>query len=524
MKLLGQFCIYYTMQDIRNEDVERQNERTIFMVFTISVIFISWTMYFLGLAQNQSYVNFTLVIGICSIIPVIFYKLERFERGTQIWLIILAIWVFYRCYEIKSVLNLPLIVIFLIFSAMYTNLKFTTGLLLVTITYIIIMVRLDIFTFEQTQDPETGLYYADVITAFLPQLLFGYLVAYVILKNYLKTIQKQKIQNKILRNTQKQLIDQERLKSIQILGGGIAHDFNNILTSILGNSSLLLMDNKLLAEERKAINEIETAALKARNLTQQLLNFSKNIPSSQNIINIRSIFSDVVSYSLSGSKCLAVENIDKDLWNIYGDESKISQAIQNLIINADHAMPNGGKINIIAENLIVHENENFKEEPKKFIRIIIEDQGIGIEKENLGKIFDPFFTTKTQGIGLGLAVSFSVIKEHHGNISVESEVGVGTRFIIDLPATDRKIEDKVVITDLTTNLTGNLWVLEDDPSIRDFVRLICVKVGLDAKFFIDGRNLIDALKKKGECNIRFDYVLLDLTIPGGMGGLDIIED
>ncbi len=233
----------------------------------------------------------------------------------------------------------------------------------------------------------------------------------------------------------------QKLESVGLLAGGIAHDFNNLLTGITGNISLAraLLGSPGSAEKASSVLEkAERAASMARNLTQKLLTFSKGGAPVMKAVHISSLLEDSVTFALSGSSVRCDCEMPDDLWPALLDEGQISQVIQNIVLNAVQAMPGGGVIDGVAENVTLDKSEEAVSEgllkEGGYIRLSIKDHGVGIAAEDLARIFDPYFTTKEAGSGLGLATAYSIVEKHGGLITVESEVGEGATFRIYLPA------------------------------------------------------------------------------------------
>jgi len=233
----------------------------------------------------------------------------------------------------------------------------------------------------------------------------------------------------------------EKLESVGLLAGGIAHDFNNILTSILGNISLASMEAAPGSELQNSLEQAEKASLRAKALTVQLLTFSKGGAPVLKLASLTELLKDTAGFALSGSKVKCRFSIPVDLWHAEIDAGQVSQVIHNLVINAQQAMPTGGSIEIRAENIALSEMQSLgRGLPLKsgdYIRVAVADHGTGIPRDHLEKIFDPFFTTKQKGNGMGLAISFSIARQHGGHISVESELGAGSTFYIYLPASTK---------------------------------------------------------------------------------------
>jgi PAS domain S-box-containing protein len=337
-----------------------------------------------------------------------------------------------------------------------------------------------------------------------------------IVVNYRDVTEKRKIEESLLRI--------QKLESIGTLAGGIAHDFNNILTGILGNISLaeMLIDQKDKALER--LSEAERSASRAKDLTSQLLTFSKGGAPILKAASIADILKESVSFALSGSKSTHSFALPDNLWSVVVDEGQMNQVINNIMINADQAMPQGGMIRIRAENVMIKEDDISPLETGPYVKVSIEDQGIGIPEEHLSQIFDPYFTTKQKGSGLGLAITYSVIKRHKGLIEVESHLGVGTTFHIYIPASpDQAVAKKEEFHDKPIQGKGRILVMDDAEVIRDILDQMLSKIGYEVVTTSDGFDTIESYIQAGESGYPFDAVIMDLTVPGGMGGIEAIE-
>ncbi|MGQ9608222.1 MAG: PAS domain-containing hybrid sensor histidine kinase/response regulator [bacterium] len=326
------------------------------------------------------------------------------------------------------------------------------------------------------------------------------------------------------RKLEQELLKADKLESVGILAGGIAHDFNNILFGILGNISLLKRkvnpDDKLYDR----LEKIEKAAIMAKDLTQQLLIFSKGGTPIMKTASIAELLHESADFALRGSNVRCIVNVSKDLLPVEIDEGQMNQVISNMIINADQAMPNGGVINISAENINIDIISSIPLKPGKYVKISIQDEGVGIPEENIQKIFDPFFTTKPRGSGLGLAISYSIIKNHGGYIDVKSKVGEGTTFSIYIPAIDGKsAEEMEEETKLYTG-KGNILVMDDEVYVREMSVDMLNDLGYDAVSVEDGIEAIDVYEKAMKSGKPFDAVIMDLTIPGKAGGKEAIKE
>jgi signal transduction histidine kinase/ActR/RegA family two-component response regulator len=320
-----------------------------------------------------------------------------------------------------------------------------------------------------------------------------------------------------LQRTRQEMLKTEKLESLGVLAGGIAHDFNNILAAILGNISLARIqahDQKKLAQR---LEDAENATARAKDLTQQLLTFARGGDPVKKVIKVSSLLKEAAGFASHGSgvKCIFV--LADNLWPVEADEGQLSQVIHNLVLNAIQAMPNGGKITVIANNA----------EPlsggKKFVKISVEDTGTGIPDDLLPKIFDPYFTTKQQGSGLGLASCFSIISKHDGKIRVESVLGKGTTFHISLPAAEQREETEPATRLEVVRGKGRVLVMDDEEMVREMLIESLEELGYLAESTEDGGAAVELYRKRQEEGTPFAAVIMDLTIPGGIGGKEAIS-
>ena len=328
--------------------------------------------------------------------------------------------------------------------------------------------------------------------------------------------EKQKVEEELLRS--------RKLESIGILAGGIAHDFNNFLTAILGNISLATMPTAPREKIYQRLTEAERACLRARDLTQQLLTFSKGGAPIKKSASIAEILRYSASFTLAGSNVKCDFSLPDTLWPVEIDEGQISQVINNLIINACQAMPKGGVVRLQAENLVVGSEDPSPLKPGPYVMISIEDQGSGIPEEHRQKIFDPYFTTKEKGTGLGLATCYSIVKRHDGLITAESRVEEGTTFHVTLPALQEMgvLREKC---DTSGPLVGKgrILVMDDEEMVRDVAGEILKYIGYEVGYAMDGAEAIEKYLEAKESGQPYDLALMDLTIPGGMGGGEAIQ-
>ena len=310
----------------------------------------------------------------------------------------------------------------------------------------------------------------------------------------------------------------QKLESIGLLAGGIAHDFNNLLTALLGNVSLAKIyagtDTKIVEKLAAA----EKASLRAKDLTQQLLTFSKGGAPVKKVMYIKELLTDSCSFALRGANVNCGYEFEEDLWPVDADSGQLSQVIHNLAVNADQAMPEGGIVNIRAENVVLDKKNPLPLTAGNYVRISVNDQGVGIGHQDLPKIFDPFFTNKPGGSGLGLATAFSIIKNHQGHITVESIPGKGSTFLVYLPAADKETVD-IHKEDVMTYLgQGRILVMDDNEEVREIAAGLLSHAGYTVDLVNEGAEAVSVYRQAQETGVRFDVVILDLTVPGGMGG------
>lgn len=327
-----------------------------------------------------------------------------------------------------------------------------------------------------------------------------------------------------MKNAEMELMRIQKLESIGVLAGGIAHDFNNILTAILGNISLakMISGNDSRVEER--LTEAERACLRAKDLTQQLLTFSKGGTPVKKATSLAHLLKETATFLLRGSNIKPQFEFSDNLWLVEADEGQLSQVINNLVINAKQAMPTGGIVKIRAYNYFNDGHSDLPLPKGKYVCFSIQDTGVGIDENSLEKIFDPYFTTKKTGSGLGLAVTFSVIKKHKGHITVQSKVNEGTIFFVYLPASDKMTLDEQEDNTSPTQLQGRVLLMDDEEFIRDVGTEMLNSLGLEVETAKDGEEAVNRYKKALESGKKFDLVILDLTVPGGKGGKETIEE
>jgi PAS domain S-box-containing protein len=314
----------------------------------------------------------------------------------------------------------------------------------------------------------------------------------------------------------------EKLESLGFLAGGIAHDFNNLLTAILGNITLARGEDH--PDVQALLGEAEQAALAARDLTLQLLTFAKGGVPIKQIAPPSDVIRETADLAIRGTSSRVEYHLPALLWPVNMDAGQIGQVIRNLIINADQAMPGGGRVVIRAENISTEERPGTTLPAGRYVRISITDSGVGIPERNLDKIFDPYFTTKTKGSGLGLATSLSIIRHHGGQILVQSRVGIGSTFDIYLPAAvEGGAQAAPAAVDTASRDPGRILLMDDEEAIRQIASRILTRHGFTVVTAPDGATTLQLYEDAFRQGEPFDVVILDLTIRGGMGGKDTIK-
>jgi PAS domain S-box-containing protein len=324
------------------------------------------------------------------------------------------------------------------------------------------------------------------------------------------------------RKMEAELVNAQKLESLGVLAGGIAHDFNNFLTAIIGNLSLAKIECKPGDQVVALLNEMEKASLQAKNLTQQLLTFSRGGEPVKKLVTLAELVKNSATFSLRGSNVGCKFSISQDLLPVEVDESQIGQVINNLVLNADHAMPEGGIIEICAENITLTADNKFSLPAGPYLRTSFRDHGVGIGPDHLPKVFDPYFTTKQKGSGLGLTVAYSIIDKHNGRMTVESELGHGTTFTIYLPASEKPAGQPADEEKRLFIGKGKILVMDDEVFIRDLATQMLSKIGYEVSVANDGNEAIEMYRQAQKSGEPFDTVIMDLTVPGGMGGKEAV--
>jgi len=316
----------------------------------------------------------------------------------------------------------------------------------------------------------------------------------------------------------------QNLESLGVLAGGIAHDFNNLLTGVIGNLSLLEMMLDKDSKEYQIAQEGKRASDRTRHLTQQLLTFAKGGAPIKESTSIEEMIKETTELSLHGSNAKAEFHFAEDLKSAHIDLGQIGQVVQNLVINADQSMPSGGIIKVLAQNVELSPLNPLPVEPGSYVKVSVVDQGIGMSADVMTKIFDPYFTTKHTGHGLGLSITHSIIQRHEGHLTVQSEIDKGTTFDFYLPAVR---EHPSVSTNKKAQLehgSGRILLMDDEQMVHATIATILKTLGYEVESVYDGEAALKAYRARHDEGKPYDAVIMDLTIPGAMGGKEAIVE
>jgi signal transduction histidine kinase/CheY-like chemotaxis protein len=319
-----------------------------------------------------------------------------------------------------------------------------------------------------------------------------------------------------------------RLESLGVLAGGIAHDFNNLLTIVMSNASLALLDERVSALAGDRLRDVLGGAARARDLTQQLLTFAKGGMPLRSVVALPDIVRETTDFVLHGSSVRCDFEFADDLWNANVDKDQTAQVIQNLVLNALQATPEGGAIRVGLRNETIAAGFRAALPAGRYVRLTVRDFGAGIDAAVLPRIFEPYFSTKKTGSGMGLATVYSIVKRHDGHIEVESAPGEGATITVWLgaaaagavPPSSRPAAE----TDpMVPGEFARVLLMDDEESIRRVGAVVLQRMGFEAAVAADGEEAVRRFTEAREAGQPFDLVILDLTVPGAMGGKTAIE-
>jgi two-component system cell cycle sensor histidine kinase/response regulator CckA len=318
----------------------------------------------------------------------------------------------------------------------------------------------------------------------------------------------------------------EKLKSISILAGGIAHDFNNYLTVLLGNISLAMSYKDDPDKLYKYLEHTKRATIQTKDLTSQLFVFTRGGELFKEVIAMEQLIIESTNFALSGSNVSCHFSFSENLPMVEIDKGQITQVMYNIIINAVQAMPAGGAIWIKVKTITIE--AEISDTPiilsdGEYVNVTVTDEGSGIPEQSLRRIFDPFFTTKENGSGLGLAGSYTIIKNHNGDIQAESVMGKGTSLSFTIPASTQSCATNIKEADIIYG-AGKILVMDDEEAIREVIGQMLTTIGYDVDFTSNGTEAIEKYMEAKRKNRSFDLVIMDMTIRGGMGGKNTIKE
>ncbi len=314
-----------------------------------------------------------------------------------------------------------------------------------------------------------------------------------------------------------------RLESLGLLAGGIAHDFNNILMAVLGNLSLLRLRRGLPEDLEPSVDASIAAIRRAKGLTDKLLTFAKGGAPQRRTLDLAPLIRDTVDLVFSGSSCRCTVHLAPDLWPAFIDDNQLSQVLNNLLINAVQAMPDKGTATVVADNVELTAERHGRLEPGPYVELKLADTGAGIAPEHMDRVFDPYFTTKPAGSGLGLAAARSILVAHGGWIEIESALEAGTIVTMWLPARPGAAAERNDASEPQPKGAGRVLVMDDDPALQTLYRQVLAELGYEPTVTADGHAAVEAYTTAMSTGRPFDAVLLDLTVPGGMGGCETLD-
>jgi len=323
--------------------------------------------------------------------------------------------------------------------------------------------------------------------------------------------------------TEHKRLEQERLRaqkleSLGVLAGGIAHDFNNLLTGILGSIDVLKLRTAPDTGAQRLLGDAEKAALRARNLTLQLLTFARGGAPVKKEIHLDGMIEEAVGFALRGSGVKAAFDLPPDLLHVDADEDQLHQVVNNVVLNAVQSMPGGGLLQVAGRNVTLARGEVPPLPPGRYVELSFRDTGAGIPARHLARIFDPYFTTKERGSGLGLATVYSVVKAHGGHVAVESAEGAGTTMRLYLPAVERQRAAREEAAARPAGGRGRVLLMDDEDLILRVAGEMARVLGYDVTTARDGAEALERCRAAVQEGRPFDAAILDLTVPGGMGG------
>jgi signal transduction histidine kinase/ActR/RegA family two-component response regulator len=327
---------------------------------------------------------------------------------------------------------------------------------------------------------------------------------------------------------QKQLeaarVQMSRVDALGQLAGGLAHDFNNFLASVLLNLTTLEDDPESMSEPaRGAVRDAVASARAAQLVTRQLMNFSRGSQPVLERVDLRQLVEEAVGFSLRGSGCeLIFEAPENPAW-VRIDVGQIQQVVNNLVLNARQAQRDEGTLVVRLTERMIDASGPFASSRARWVEVAVQDEGPGIAPEHRDRIFVPYFTTKDGGHGLGLASSFSIIKMHRGDLSFHCPPGGGTVFRFSLPTTEAPERVQAPPEKIRGPGRGRVLVLDDDVAVRRVLSRALARLGFEVALTETGHDTLRAWERAWREGEPFDLLILDLTVSGGLGGVEVFR-
>lgn len=315
---------------------------------------------------------------------------------------------------------------------------------------------------------------------------------------------------------EEELLQARKMESLGTMAGGIAHDFNNFLTVVQGSIDVIRARLDPAEPVQAILDETANACRRAAFLSSQLLTFAKGGAPVRRVVSVAGLVTDAVHLIRAGATVSVALHIEEDLWPAQVDPGQIGQVLHNILLNARQSMPEGGIIEVQAENVVLPNGPD----GEPWVRVSIRDYGPGIPADVLPRVFDPYFTTKPGGSGLGLATAYAIVAKHGGHIAVESKPGEGTVFTVELPASHETPAPQAPVAGEIQTGTERILVMDDEEAVRILLTAVLTKLGYDVQTARDGAEAIALYEAAKAAGKGFDAVLLDLTVRGGMGGLE----
>lgn len=525
--------MYYIsfMDDFDENPSELIRDVRLYLTKSFAIIYFSLSLIVLLLnSYKQDYDGSALYAAMfVGLIGFVLHKLEKYRTGELLSIGGFLLIVYLGSYAKSSASGFSLTAFTILITLLMDNKKLPHVIFFLNIFVALLFVYLDVFTFQRIDAQVEGIALNNNVQVSIVGNIFAYALTILFQKTLINTVELQKKQYSKLKNYHELSLAQAQYDTIKILAGGIAHDFNNILTIMTGNIGLIQQGYLNNNELEESFKEINNASLNARNLANKLLNLTRgNYGIFEDIHFLDDMIRSTVNFTLKGSKSIASFEIVDDLWGIHGDIVQFSQIIQNLVINADQSMTDGGLIRIVAKNKVIERDNPLILQAGEYVEFHVIDQGTGIPAELSHKIFDLFFSTKKEGSGIGLAVCKNILKFHKGFIGYKNNADGGTDFYFYIPRAKSQNNVQVKPQDIIkTKFDGTAVVYDDNLNILKTYRIILNKLGMkvfDSSTSSSLISLIQTLKSKNE---RVDIFILDLVMPGDLGGekmVDIIRE